>query len=402
MKTLKPMFTRLCDGLSRRIRGAAFQTGLLIAVSVMLLGACAQEGLPDPITAPPETIPSDTGQENGGDAQGSGTPEAQEEDDTLPPRAGMLRSRLTNEWVDADVANTRPIAVMTPVEKAAMPHYSLSEASILYEANVEGRYTRLLAIYEDWQNLEKIGNVRSLRLYYGFWALEWDAFLVHFGGPFFVDDLLNQPTTQNINGNSGTDTDAFFRTSDRKAPHNAYASGQGLLKVINQKGYSLSYRGLADEEHYRFTPKAVPNTLEQYSNAVTARNIDMSSCYPLTRCTFEYRPEDGLYYRSQHLSGSEEGPHIDAVTGKQLAFKNILVQYTKYEDLGKGYLAFQCHDTTRDGWYFTNGKGIHVKWKKTSDYSATRYYDDSGNEIVLNTGKTMVLIVEEGDSFAYE
>ena len=65
----------------------------------------------------------------------------------------------------------------------------------------------------------------------------------------------------------------------------------------------------------------------------------------------------------------------------------------------KGYLAFQCHDTTRDGWYFTNGKGIHVTWEKTSDYSATRYYDDDGNEIRLNTGKTMICIVEDGDSF---
>ena len=59
----------------------------------------------------------------------------------------------------------------------------------------------------------------------------------------------------------------------------------------------------------------------------------------------------------------------------------------------------QCIDNTRDGWFFTNGKGIHVNWEKTSDYGATRYYDDNGNEIELNTGKTMVCIVEDGDSF---
>ena len=76
------------------------------------------------------------------------------------------------------------------------------------------------------------------------------------------------------------------------------------------------------------------------------------------------------------------------------------MQNTYYEVRDdKGYLAFQCHDTTRDGWFFTNGKGIHVNWEKTSDYGATRYYDDAGNEIELNTGKTMVCIVEDGDSF---
>ena len=75
---------------------------------------------------------------------------------------------------------------------------------------------------------------------------------------------------------------------------------------------------------------------------------------------------------------------------QQLAFKNILIQNTYYEvrDL-KGYLAFQCIDNTRDGWYFTNGRGIHVNWEKSSDYGATRYYDDAGNEIQLNTGKTI-------------
>ena len=98
---------------------------------------------------------------------------------------------------------------------------------------------------------------------------------------------------------------------------------------------------------------------------------------------------------------STDGPHIDAATGEQLSFKNVLIQYIKYEDLGEGYLNFQCHDTTSDGWFFTSGKGIHVTWEKDSDYGATKYYDDYGNEIVLNTGKTMICIVEEGDNFTF-
>ena len=48
------------------------------------------------------------------------------------------------------------------------------------------------------------------------------------------------------------------------------------------------------------------------------------------------------------------------------------------------------------------GKGIHVTWEKTSDYGATRYYDDDGNEIQLNTGKTMICIVQDGDTFTFE
>ena len=374
---------------------------MVLFASVVALCACnGQDNLKSPIILDGESLPSE---EDVVDSSGSNDilSNVITEDDSIPPREGMVRSRLTNEWVDAAVANTRPIAVITPNEVAAVPHYNLSQASVIYEANVEGRMTRMMAIYEDWQDLEKIGNVRSLRSYFAFWAFEWDAFIVHFGNPFFVDDILQQPDTQNVNGNLGDDA-AFFRTTDRQMPHNAYASGSGILDVIDRKGYTLSYRGLSDESHYRFTSKAEPNALDQYGNAAKAATyIDMSGCYPLTRCYFEYNEEDGLYYRSQHLSGSTDAPHIDAATGEQLSFKNILVQNVKYEDIGEGYLAFQYIDTACDGWFFTNGKGIHITWEKTTDYGATRYYDDNGNEITLNTGKTMVCIVENGDSFTY-
>ena len=375
----------------------------LFAAVFFLLTACGQENDTDnPILTdepPTSSVPAVPSQ--------PATPESIPsnivvEDDSQPPREGMVRSRLTNEWVDAGVAATRPIAVMVPNETGAVPHYNLSKASILYEANVEGYMSRMMAVYEDWRNLDKIGNIRSLRAYYAYWAFEWDAFIVHMGGPFFINELIAEDTTQNIDGTLGSDTAAFFRSGDRSAPHNTYASGEGLARVISEKGYSLNYRGLADDSHFSFATKASPNTLLQYnSEAKNASYIDMSGCYPLTRCYFEYNEEDGLYYRSQHLSGGSDSPHADALTGEQLTFKNILVQHVKYDDLGSGYLAFQCHDTTRDGWFFTNGKGIHVKWEKSGDYGATRFFDDYGNEVVLNTGKTMICIVKEDDNYTF-
>ena len=375
---------------------------LLLLAVILAFTACAHaEDTPDPV------IPDPTPSFSATDApppsiSGSASPEVPTEDDSQPPEEGRVRSRLTNEWVYKDIADTRPIALIIPNESNAIPHYNLSKASVLYEANVEGRMTRLMAICEDWQTLDKIGNIRSLRTYYAYWAFEWDAFLVHLGGPFFINDLIAKPDTHNIDGLVASDSAAFFRTTDRSSPHNAYTDGADLAGVIRQKGYSLNYRGLTNNEHFRFASKKNPNTLSQYDkNAKSAIYIDMSGCYPLTRCYFEYNEDDGLYYRSQHLSGSTDGPHIDAATGEQLSFKNVLIQYIKYEDLGEGYLNFQCHDTTSDGWFFTSGKGIHVTWEKDSDYGATKYYDDYGNEIVLNTGKTMICIVEEGDNFTF-
>lgn len=376
-----------------------FQVWLLLAAATLTLAACG-DNIDSPIIpeSTPTAVPTATPvpiQPNVG-LSGVIT------DDSTPPKEGMLRSRLTNEWVDESIANTRPIAVMIPNEVNSIPHYNLSKASVIYETLVEGSMTRMMAIYENWDDLDKIGNIRSLRSYYAYWAFEWDAFIVHFGGPYFINSLIDEPNTQNIDGNLSSDVSAFFRDTDRRSPHNAYADGSELADVIVSKGYTVRYRGLTDDNHFLFAPKASPNTLEQYETAArNATYIDMSGCFPLTRCYFEYNENDGLYYRSQHLSGSTDGPHIDAATGEQLCFKNILVQNVVTEDLGEGYLAFQCHDTTNDGWFFTGGKGIHVTWEKTSDYSATRFYDDYGNEIILNTGKTMICVIEDGDSFTF-
>lgn len=373
----------------------------ILIISVVTLCACGPQN--DATDSNPEPTGSGSSEvESPPDSLHPADSSTQPEDDSLPPREGMVHSRLTNEWVDKSVADTRPIAVMMPNEQNAQPHYSLSKASVIYEANVEGRMTRLLALYEDWQDLEKTGNVRSLRTYFAYWAFEWDALILHIGHPYYVDELIAAPDTQTINESNYPDSEAFYRDESRSRPHNAYVTGEKILNAVNRKGYPLEYRGLADDSHFQFTGPSAQNTLEQYGTAAqSAVYIDMSGCYPVTRCYFEYHPEDGLYYRSQYLSGGSDGPHIDGATGEQLCFKNILVQNTKARDLGDGYLAFDCTDNTEDGWFFTNGKGIHVTWSKSSDYGATRYYDDNGKEITLNTGKTMICIVQAGDNFTF-
>ncbi|MBS7302667.1 MAG: DUF3048 domain-containing protein [Lachnospiraceae bacterium] len=321
-------------------------------------------------------------------------------DDDVPPEEGMLRSRLTNEWVPADIGSLRPLAVMIPNDKSALPQYNVSKADILYECLVEGELTRLMAIYGDWTGLERVGNIRSCRDYYVYWAFEWDAIYVHAGGPFYIDEVIGRSDTNNINALVAPEG-VFFRSKDRSAPQNLYFNGKDIAKEANRLGYSMTPReNYSDDNHFQFASASKPNTLEEYgSNAVTASKIDLADAYPITQTWFEYNPDDGIYYRFQKPSN---GAHMDAATDTQLAFKNVLIQFTYHEVRDEnGYLAFQCSDTSRDGWYFTNGKGIHVNWKKTSDYGATRYYDDNGKEITLNTGKTMICIVEDGDTFSY-
>ncbi len=374
---------------------------VLITLSTLfLLSGCKKtEESPDialqPITTSTPSPVENTDAETETETQ---TPEPAADD--TPPAAGMVKSRITNEWVPEKIANRRPVAIMIPNTKTAS-QYGLSTADVLYECNVESGITRLMGIWENWDDLDKVGNVRSSRDYFLYWSFEWDAFHVHYGGPFYMDDLLARKDTDHINLNIDISKTYHFRDIAKNDFDNAFTDSALIKKYIEDRNYSLTYRAdYSDERHFLFAPNSDPNTLAQYENSIAAAMVDMSIAYPLTNCYFQYNEETGLYDRYQHLSGEREGPHMDLATNTPLAFKNLLIQNTYYEVRDeKGYLSFQCHDTTRDGWFFTNGRGIHVNWEKTSDYSSTRYYDDDGNEIQFNTGKTMICILEDGDSF---
>lgn len=305
--------------------------------------------------------------------------------DVLPD--GYVRSALTNEPIPEDVYLHRPIAIMVPMDKVAQPQYNISNAGVVYECLVEGSITRTMCVIEDWQGLDKIGNVRSARDYFIYWSFEWDAILLHDGGPFYINDLIAQSTTNNISGRG-------FRDSSRNAPHNEYYSADIVNQYASSYNYTLWHRTeIWDENHFNFAPNGGQTDLTaNYNNALEVYTVDLSNCYPVTDSTFVYDPSTNLYYR--YIYGQ---PHMDAATNEQLAFSNIILQHTYgYSRDAKDYRIYQCHDDTRDGWYITNGHAIHITWEKELDYDATRYYDDNGNEIQISTGKTMICVLQDG------
>lgn len=320
---------------------------------------------------------------------------------------GKVLSQLTNEWIDEDLYDQRPLAVMYPINKEGMPQYGYDKIDIFYEILEEDGMSRQMAIMKDWKDLDKIGNIRSIRDYFVYAALEYDPIIVHFGGPVvYVKDILTRSDVQNINGvggELGDSYDAFFRENPdgRASEHTAYTKSELLLKACDTAGFQLNYRDdvfadYKDKSHYQFTEASNKNTLEQYGDkAVPAESLDFSAAYPHDTPTFEYHADDHLYYRS--IYGE---PQKDGTTGTQLAFENVLVQWTYYEVRDdNGYLAFRMHDKTHDGMFITEGKMIHVTWEKDSDYGPTRYYDDNGDEITLNTGKTMVCVLTDDKPF---
>ena len=137
--------------------------------------------------------------------------------------------------------------------------------------------------------------------------------------------------------------------------------------------------------------------LEQYASAIPGNVIDLSEIFPYTKSYFTYDAASGQYLKNIHGAAQ-----VDGMNGEQLTFSNVIIQNTNWSKRdAKGYLAFQTIDSTSDGYYFTKGRGIHITWKKTSDYSPTKYYDDNGNEIQINQGKTYIAIAQKDRTLLY-
>lgn len=322
---------------------------------------------------------------------------------------GDTVSYLTGLPISKEVANSRPLAVMLNNIKAGCPQSGIADAAIVYEAPVEGRITRLMALFDDYRNLEKVGSIRSSRDYFVYFAMEYDAIYAHFGqATLYVGDLLNSDKVDNISGAVAgikrPATNTFYDEQSRKAPHQKYLTSERLQKDIEKFGYRTQLK----EDYtakFQFGEGLTEDNLTYAEDATMlypgGKTTDRPNGFSYVGARFEYNEEDGLYYRYQY--GAE---HIDELTGEQLAYSNVIFQYCHGEVRDKeDYLAFGCHgDEERMVRVFTQGKMVPGIWRRTTEDGPAEYVDYYGDPIVLNPGKTWVCIIwdEFRDDVVYE
>lgn len=322
---------------------------------------------------------------------------------------GKIQSYLTGEWIEEEKAVRRPIAVMIPNNAPAMPQYGLSKAAIIYEAPVEGRITRLMGVFEDYDELDHIGPVRSSRDYFVYVAMGYQAIYCNWGlARPYVEELLSRDTVQNISaaveGIHNPSDEAFGRI---KRPGYAteftgYLFIDGLEKAVKRQKYETEYDEL-------FVPPftfIADNYRAEYAEEKDAFHIypggreENAGGYGAYNPYFEYEEEEQLYYRYQ--DGKKQ---IDEYDGSQLAVSNVVLQYCHGEVRDKkDYLAFGVHGEG-DALVFTNGKVIEATWMRyDGDATPAKFFDKDGNEIIFNQGKTWICNIwdEYGEFVEYE
>lgn len=315
---------------------------------------------------------------------------------------GKMQSYLTGEWKDEAVVKRRSMAVMIGNNSGLLPQYGISQASIIYEAPVEGRITRLMAIVEDYDDLDRIGPVRSSRDYFVYEAMPYDAIYCNWGLAVpYVEDLLASDRIDNISqavaGIHNPSTEAFDRVTrpGYALEYTGYMFIDGYNKAVKRHDYETEYRDTF-EQAFTFANDGHPAEYEKYEDATMIYPGGVTSNkggYGSHKPWFDYNEKDGLYYRYQFSEA-----HIDEMNGEQLAVSNIVFKICHGEVRDKNdYLAFDVHgiESKCEAYVFTNGKVIKGTWERKSDNGANMFYDENGKEIIFNQGKTWICNIWE-------
>ena len=275
--------------------------------------------------------------------------------------------------VDENLANRHPLAIMIENSVAARPQIGLADAQLVYEAIAEGGITRFLAIYS-CSEPEKVGPVRSARIYYLDWVSEFNAFYAHVGGNYDALQKIKEYGILDLDqfryGNS-----AYWRVPEagKAIEHTMYTSTKKLWNIADKNKWPKK----AD-----FTPWDFKDDLEESQRPQNA-SATVNFSTPNYSVKWSYDPKTNTYSRSQTKT-----PTIKA--------KNIIIQWMDrwpiVSKIGERGYAMKTVGSGKAK-ILMDGKVIDGTWKKDSRTERTWFYDSSGNKIKFNRGQIWIEIV---------
>lgn len=260
----------------------------------------------------------------------------------------------------------------------------LSKAGIVYEALAEGGITRFLAIFS-YQNLSKIGPIRSARPYFVQLAQSYYGGFAHAGGSPQALSLISQIELVNLEGLYYEEISGryFFRDTDYYAPHNLFADLvklKPLVRDTNKVQTSiLPLFNFLDE-----------NIKKDYTQDARQIIIDFSETEFKT--VFAYNSELNKYLR--YLGGI---PHIDSTDNSQVAPSNVIVVKARHDLIDDdGRLDIGVIGKGK-AFVFTRGQKFSAIWHKKNSLTSIRFNTEDDGEIYLSSGQTWIAIIDDED-----
>lgn len=282
--------------------------------------------------------------------------------------------------------NPRLVGVMVENHVDARPQSGISEASVVYEAPVEGNYSRFLLIFPENDDVTKVGPVRSARPYYLDWLLEYPQIMyMHVGGSPEALELI--PKYGIFDLNEFYRGWYYWRSTDRYAPHNVYTSSKLWTKAWEEYG----------SDRIQDTDDVIQDTNNitwKFENGEACiencvDEITVTLLAPAHEAVWKYSTSTDRYQRFQLGK-----PHTDQ-NGSGIFADTIVVQHVQTKVLDTyGRLAMETIGSG-EARVYVHGREIIGTWKKETRTGRTRFYDESGDEIAFKAGKIWIEVVNQ-------
>ena len=299
------------------------------------------------------------------------------------PPAPKFYSPLTGNLVENEAATTQAVTgIMIENSPDARPQSGLKNSGVVFEAVAEGGITRFAVLYQQ-EKPGLIGPVRSVRLYYVDWMAAFNASIAHIGGSASALTEVRNGSYRDIDQffNAG----AYYRATDRYAPHNVYTTFERLDALNAAKGYTTS----------TFTGFTRKDSIAAKTPTATSISVDISG--DLFNSTYAYNPATNTYDRSE--GGA---PHLDREAGQispRVVIVMVIPERTIFED---GYR--QQIDAVGSGkaTIFQDGTFQEVTWTKASKTEQITFTDAAGKDVPLARGQTWLTSVPENGGVTWQ
>lgn len=295
----------------------------------------------------------------------------------VPPQAETAAPQ------SSETALVRPVAVMVENEPPARPQSGLYAAKVLFEIQAE-EVTRFMAVYYDYSQSFEIGPIRSARHYFVDISTMFDAAYVHVGGSPMGLAEIKERNINNINAIKGDR--GFYRTSDRRIPHNLYAKLPNLKKEMERKKYRTE---TAKPIPFDFSESKLTSAqmLEKgvAGSAVKVVHIPYSRGY---RVSYEFDPAANNFTRLYNNRPFKDYRNSTVVKSDNVVIMRcnmhmIDAQMRHEMDLYEGGT---CE-------IFAGGHHISGTWDRDRASGVFKYYDAGLNDVKFNPGNIIVHVV---------
>ncbi len=268
------------------------------------------------------------------------------------------------------------------------PQSGLTTADIVFEYEVEGAVTRFAAIYRS-QGAEKVGSIRSARLLDLELVEMFEGILAYSGANDWIYNFIldSDWKWRALTPQMGVNCPPFCRVEDGTRPfeHTLFGNTYDMWDVAEQReiNQGLLVRGLAWSD--------VPDP-----DGAPIQDIFINYWNPRHDTRWQYNPGDGRYYR--YNSGL---PHVDAVTGQQLAADNIVILeavHVDRPDVLDSEISGVVVETQLWGrgtaWIFRDGLWFEGIWAhRQGSPGLWLLYDDGETPMHLKPGQTWFNVV---------